>query len=88
FQVKTEDTDPGEAIAAAIVRGGFGLRELRRHQASLEDVFLNLTTEEPTDSMSPTATVPAAAAAIETDASRAASSPDLVGSAVTTDEEG
>ncbi len=50
FQVKAGKTDPGEAIAAAIVRAGFGLCELRRHQASLEDVFLNLTTEEPTDS--------------------------------------
>ncbi|MEM6715349.1 MAG: ABC transporter ATP-binding protein [Cyanobacteria bacterium P01_C01_bin.147] len=86
FQVKTEDTDPGEAIAAAIVRGGFGLRELRRHQASLEDVFLNLTTEEPAESTPLTATAPAAA--IDTDTSRVASSPDRVGSAATTDEDG
>ena len=50
FQVKAGKTDPGEAIAAAIVRAGFGLCELRRHHASREDVFLNLTTEEPTDS--------------------------------------
>jgi ABC-2 type transport system ATP-binding protein len=52
FAVKTGETDPGEAIAAAIVHAGFGLCELRRHQASLEEVFLNLTTEEsasPTD---------------------------------------
>jgi ABC-2 type transport system ATP-binding protein len=48
FQLQAGDTDPGEAIAAAIVQAGFGLYELRRHQASLEDVFLNLTTEEPT----------------------------------------
>ncbi len=41
------NTDPGEAIAATLVNGGFGLCELRRHQASLEEVFLNLTTEEP-----------------------------------------
>ncbi|MEO0985897.1 MAG: ABC transporter ATP-binding protein [Cyanobacteria bacterium J06639_14] len=47
FQITPEpDQDPGEAIATAIVQAGFGLCELRRHQASLEDVFLNLTTEE------------------------------------------
>ncbi|MGD1908126.1 MAG: ABC transporter ATP-binding protein [Leptolyngbyaceae cyanobacterium] len=38
---------PGEAIAATLINAGLGLGELRRHQASLEDVFLNLTTEEP-----------------------------------------
>jgi len=53
FQIKAGDTDPGEAIAAAIVQAGWGLCELRRHQASLEDVFLNLTTEEPTASGEP-----------------------------------
>ncbi len=37
----------GEAIAHRLVHSGFGLYELRRQQASLEDVFLNLTTEEP-----------------------------------------
>lgn len=42
------DRDPGDAIAARLVQAGFGLWELRRHQASLEDVFLNLTTEEAT----------------------------------------
>ena len=46
FAVKAGETDPGEAIAAAIIHAGFGLCELRRHQVSLEDVFLNLTTEE------------------------------------------
>jgi ABC-2 type transport system ATP-binding protein len=38
--------DPGSAIAAALVQAGLELFELRRHRASLEDVFLNLTTEE------------------------------------------
>lgn len=61
FQVKAGDIDPGEAIAAAIVQAGFGLCELRRQQASLEDVFLNLTTEEPTDTDEPS-TSPIAAA--------------------------
>jgi ABC-2 type transport system ATP-binding protein len=37
----------GRDIAAAIVGSGLGLYEMRRTQASLEDVFLQLTTEEP-----------------------------------------
>jgi ABC-2 type transport system ATP-binding protein len=36
----------GRELAAAIVGAGFGLFEMRRIQASLEDVFLQLTTEE------------------------------------------
>ncbi|MGC8713824.1 MAG: ABC transporter ATP-binding protein, partial [Leptodesmis sp.] len=36
----------GQEIAAAIVKAGLGLHEMRRIQASLEDVFLQLTTEE------------------------------------------
>ncbi len=38
----------GREIAAAIVGSGAGLYEMRRTQASLEDVFLQLTTEEMT----------------------------------------
>jgi ABC-2 type transport system ATP-binding protein len=38
--------DPGRAIAATIVGAGLGLYEMRRSQVSLEDVFLQLTTEE------------------------------------------
>jgi ABC-2 type transport system ATP-binding protein len=33
-------------VAAALVRGGCGLYEMRRSQASLEDIFLQLTTQE------------------------------------------
>ncbi len=33
-------------LAAAIVRGGWGLLELRPMRMSLEDIFLSLTTEE------------------------------------------
>ncbi len=36
----------GRAIAATVVGGGLGLEEMRRTQVSLEDVFLQLTTEE------------------------------------------
>jgi ABC-2 type transport system ATP-binding protein len=39
-------TEPGKDIAAALIRGGFDLYEMRRVSASLEDVFLQLTTEE------------------------------------------
>lgn len=42
------DEDPGSAIATAIINANFGLYELSRHRVSLEDVFINLTTEEPT----------------------------------------
>ena len=38
--------DPREALARAVVEGGFGLLELRQAGMSLEDVFLNLITEE------------------------------------------
>ncbi len=37
----------GQAIAASLVNAGLELHELRRQQATLEDVFLNLTTTEP-----------------------------------------
>jgi hypothetical protein len=33
-------------VAAALVHGGVGLYELRRAQATLEDIFLQLTTQE------------------------------------------
>jgi ABC-2 type transport system ATP-binding protein len=36
----------GKDLAKAIVSQDFGLYELRRNRASLEDVFLQLTTEE------------------------------------------
>ena len=40
-------TEPGKDIAALIVQQGLELHELRRTRPSLEDVFLELTTEEP-----------------------------------------
>ncbi|MGF1571227.1 MAG: ABC transporter ATP-binding protein [Nodosilinea sp.] len=45
----TSDADRqlGSALAAALVNAGLELHELRRQQATLEDVFLNLTTTEP-----------------------------------------
>jgi ABC-2 type transport system ATP-binding protein len=46
-KVHSSGDDPREAIARAIVKGGFGLRELHSRTLSLEDVFISLTTEEP-----------------------------------------
>ena len=40
------DLEPGREIAAAIIASGFGLCEMRRNRATLEDVFLKLTTAE------------------------------------------
>jgi ABC-2 type transport system ATP-binding protein len=39
-------SDPGRHISAAVVGMGLGLYEMKRIQVSLEDVFLELTTEE------------------------------------------
>lgn len=39
-------TEPGSDIAATLLQTGFGLYEMRRVSATLEDVFLQLTTEE------------------------------------------
>ncbi len=46
-KVHSSRDDPREAIARAVVKGGFGLRELHSRTLSLEDVFISLTTEEP-----------------------------------------
>jgi ABC-2 type transport system ATP-binding protein len=40
--------EPGKDIAVALIRTGFELHEMRRISATLEDVFLQLTTEEKT----------------------------------------
>jgi ABC-2 type transport system ATP-binding protein len=39
-------TEPGKDIVTTMVRAGFPLHEMRRVSATLEDVFLQLTTEE------------------------------------------
>jgi ABC-2 type transport system ATP-binding protein len=47
FEVDSEKgADIRSALANAIVRGGWGLLELRPMRMSLEDIFLSLTTEE------------------------------------------
>ena len=47
FDVDSEkDFDPRREVANAIVRGGWGLLELRPMRISLEDIFLKLTTVE------------------------------------------
>jgi ABC-2 type transport system ATP-binding protein len=45
--VVAADTDLREQLARAAVAAKFGLRELRSRTLSLEDIFLQLTTEEP-----------------------------------------
>jgi ABC-2 type transport system ATP-binding protein len=47
--VSEEGRDIRRELAAAIVNQGWGLLELRAVRRSLEDVFLNLTTEEPAE---------------------------------------
>jgi len=50
FQVDTEKgQDVRRDVSAAIVRGGWGLLELRPMRMSLEDIFLSLITDENTD---------------------------------------
>jgi ABC-2 type transport system ATP-binding protein len=52
FEVDSEKgADIRSAVANAIVRGGWGLLELRPMRMSLEDIFLSLTTEERTDAV-------------------------------------
>jgi ABC-2 type transport system ATP-binding protein len=47
FEVDSEKgADIRSAVATAVVRGGWGLLELRPMRMSLEDIFLSLTTEE------------------------------------------
>lgn len=46
FRVTTGTEDWGSAIASQIVSSGLPLYELSRNRASLEDVFINLTTQE------------------------------------------
>jgi hypothetical protein len=44
--VVSGQTDLREALARAMVAAKFGLRELRSRTLSLEEIFLQLTTEE------------------------------------------
>jgi hypothetical protein len=41
------EQDIREAVAGAIVKHGWGLREMSSVRMNLEDIFLSLTTEEP-----------------------------------------
>ena len=59
FEVDSEKgADVRRELAGAVVRGGWGLLELRPMRMSLEDIFLSLTTEESADD--PGATPPPA----------------------------
>src|SRR5487761_335694 len=45
--VKTSKAAMRDGLARAVVQAGFALRELSARTLSLEDVFMHLTTEEP-----------------------------------------
>jgi ABC-2 type transport system ATP-binding protein len=48
FEVEAErDHDVRRAVAQTVVGKGWGLLELRPKRVSLEEIFLQLTTEEP-----------------------------------------
>lgn len=44
--ISAPNSEPGRDIAAVIIGAGLGLYEMRRTQPTLEDVFLELTTQE------------------------------------------
>jgi ABC-2 type transport system ATP-binding protein len=44
--VAAAESEPGGAIASTLVQAGLELHEMSRNRASLEDVFINLTTQE------------------------------------------
>ncbi len=46
--VRASKADMRDELARAVIEAGFGLRELQARTLSLEDVFMHLTTEEPT----------------------------------------
>jgi ABC-2 type transport system ATP-binding protein len=52
-------SDPGRLIATTIVNSGLGLYEMKRSRVSLEEVFLELTTEEKPAEEKPEAEKPA-----------------------------
>jgi len=81
YRIRVESqasTDPGRAVAAAIVQSGLGLYEMRRTQVSLEDVFLQLTTEEKS--------IASTADASGSDASEAVAEPPIEPEAESTEE--
>jgi ABC-2 type transport system ATP-binding protein len=46
LRLEVENADVAEALSARLAEAGFSLRELRREQTSLEDVFATLTTRD------------------------------------------
>jgi ABC-2 type transport system ATP-binding protein len=67
FKLEVSSGDVGELVFKAVAAAGLTLRELRREQTSLEDVFAELTTRDhaadehpPTDASAPTSSEEAA----------------------------
>jgi hypothetical protein len=46
FRLEVEGPSVAETLSLQLARSGYALRELRREQTSLEDVFTKLTTHE------------------------------------------
>lgn len=62
FDVDSEKgADVRREVAAAIIRGGWGLLEMRPMRMSLEDIFLSLTTQDNADGPAEADVTPAAA---------------------------
>ncbi|HEY9811752.1 MAG TPA: ABC transporter ATP-binding protein [Halomicronema sp.] len=55
--ISEQNSEPAPAIVSALVGAGVGLYEMRRTRASLEDVFLEVTTEEKNEPIAAGATV-------------------------------
>jgi ABC-2 type transport system ATP-binding protein len=53
LRLEVENATVAETLSAALAANGFSLRELRREQTSLEDVFATLTTRDHADAPSP-----------------------------------
>lgn len=58
-KLEADHPDAVEAVFAAVVKAGLVLRELRRQEASLEDVFRDLTTNERQSETTPSEAPPA-----------------------------
>jgi len=63
------EAEPGRELAATIVNTGLNLYEMRRTRPTLEDVFIELTTEEAAIADSDASDAPAASAAVPPTAS-------------------
>jgi ABC-2 type transport system ATP-binding protein len=71
-------SDPGHLIAATVVNSGLGLYEMKRSRVSLEEVFLELTTEEKPVEAAGTTPADAKSEAAETSPEIAEATPESI----------